>query len=155
MDGRERRRPDAADRRRWPRGGRRAGDRPGRHPRVLVAESYRPALEPCLRYLELFNFDVRPADDAATLGREISTGPLAIALVGTSLCNAVQDERVRRTWQAGEIPLVLMADTVADAEAFLEGDVRPAAVLVRPFTLAAMLEAIRSVLRSRTPTVVS
>lgn len=130
------------------------GDRPGRHPRVLIAESYRPALHPCIRYLEHFNFDVRPADDAETLGREIRTSPPAVALVGTSLSDAVQDERVRYEWRAHGIPLVLMADTAADAEAFLEGDVRPAAVLVRPFTLAAMLDAIRSVLRSRTPTVV-
>src|SRR5262252_7988943 len=53
-----------SDRRRFPRGGRRAGDQPGRHPCVLVAEPYEGVRRQCVRYLTLFNFQAEEAVDA-------------------------------------------------------------------------------------------
>src|SRR6266487_4279541 len=46
------------DRRRIPRGGRRATDRPGRYPHILVADSYDAARIPCVKYLDRLGFGV-------------------------------------------------------------------------------------------------
>ena len=60
----ERRQPQAVDRRRVPRGGRRTDDQPGRHPNLLVADGYLGARTPCVRYLDRFGFAVDEAGDA-------------------------------------------------------------------------------------------
>src|SRR5688572_11760959 len=49
------------DRRRTPRGGRRATDRPGRHPQILIADSYDGARIPWVKYLDRLGFEVLEA----------------------------------------------------------------------------------------------
>src|SRR5436190_399248 len=51
-------RPEGADRREFPRGGRRIGDKPGRHPTIAIIEGYEGVRRPCARYLEYFSFDI-------------------------------------------------------------------------------------------------
>ena len=63
----ERRQTSVPDRRRFPRGGQRPGDRPGRHPRVIIADSYSGVRRPCVAYLTHFNFQVEEAERGSSL----------------------------------------------------------------------------------------
>src|SRR5689334_12502109 len=68
------------DRRRVPRGGRRAMDRQGRHPVVLVAESYEGVRRSCSRYLERLNFQVLEAADGEAALSQIAADPPQVIL---------------------------------------------------------------------------
>jgi len=144
----ERRRSSGPDRRSHSRGGRRSGDVEGRHPRVLLADSYEPALRPCTRYLEHFLFDVATLTDGESVVSEIDRLPPAVLLIGTNLTRpssaVVLDHAAGR-----HVPVIVLADSVDDSEAPEKFDLSAAsAVLVKPFTLSGMLEAIRGVLRT-------
>src|SRR5262245_34262567 len=134
------------DRRRVPRGGRRDYDLPGRGPTVLVADSYEGARRPCVRYLDRFNFDVTEATNGEdALKQIVSTTPRVIvtewglpAMPADRLCQwLAQRQRTR------EIPVIVVA---ADFDA---GRRMPgvAAILVKPFSLEAMLTEVRRALR--------
>src|SRR5713101_1609743 len=58
------RRTDGPDRRRFPRGGRRASDQAGNHPNVAIVERYEGVRRPCARYLDHFHFQVSEAASA-------------------------------------------------------------------------------------------
>lgn len=135
----DRRQAPGPDRRRFPRGGRRETDQPGRHPKIAVIDRYEGVRQPCVRYLEHFNFDVtEAAGPQAGLTLLESVRP-ALALMEEG--EAPDFERLRL--QAGllSIPCISMATALGDAQRPCDG------VLVKPFALGAMLDEIRRVLR--------
>jgi two-component system, OmpR family, phosphate regulon response regulator PhoB len=143
------------DRRRAARGGRRDYDRPGRHPMLLVAESYDEVRRSCVRYLSLFGFLVREAQNAseaiATLRcatpKVILAEPRLPMLSAARLWEQVQaDPRTRST------PIILLVAEF-DVPEDVVGGLRPAAVLHKPFHLTSLATAVRRALRARTPVV--
>src|SRR6059036_2314790 len=72
------RRFQRSDRRRVSRGGRRDYDRPGRDPMVLVAESYDEVRRVYVRYLNLFGFLIREAQNAAEALDALRAAPRVI-----------------------------------------------------------------------------
>src|ERR1700675_3109397 len=79
------RRQRSGDRRRVPRGGRRPGDQPGRYPSLLVADSYKGARTPCVRYLDRFGFRVDEAADGNEALAAIAARPPHVILVEDAL----------------------------------------------------------------------
>ena len=145
----ENRRDAHADRRRLSRGGRRAGDQPGRCPTLLVADGYDGARVPCAQYLDHFGFSVQQAADSRDAMQAIRSAPPDVMLVelslaerdGLSLCEWLkQDSRAQTT------PLIVMLSDFQShgVRAFPE---HVAGVLVKPFPLAVMLEEVRRALR--------
>lgn len=134
------------DRRRVPRGGRRPGDRPGRHPTVLVADSYESARRPCVRYLDLFNFDVVEAGDGEEALAKIVARPPRVILTEWAL-PAMPVPRLSQwlaqRWRTSGIPVIVIAST---DEPQIAG-AAVAGVLMKPFPLKDMLEEVRRVLR--------
>jgi len=134
-----------SDRRRVPRGGRRASDRLGRYPPILVAESYDGVRQACARYLQQFNFDVTEAADGEQALARIVASPPQLILTEWDL-PAMPAGRLAQ-WVAqrrpdGDIPVIILANAV-------EGDrvPRAAGVLRKPFSLPQMLDEVRRVLR--------
>lgn len=137
------------DRRRVARGGRRAGDQPGRHPRVLIAEPYDGVRRQCVRYLDLFHFNTDEVADAAG----------ALAASQQALPALVVADLALVTAEGGRLALGLAADGrtqhirvigLADVEDDAKRVARlpqVAGILVKPFRLSAMLEEVRRVLR--------
>ena len=142
------RRTPGPDRRRTPRGGRRASDRPGRFPKVLVADSYEGARIPCVKYLDRLGFSV---DQAVTgpevLAKIIAGGPPHVILIERGLPSATISEIVTELSKgARSVPVIVMAsDLVSAAEQ--EPASHHVTVLQKPFELSAMLEEIRRLLR--------
>jgi len=131
------------DRRRFPRGGRRADDRPGRSPRIAIIEPYDGVRRPCARYLEHFNFEVA---EATELGRGIELIATMPAVILVESSETVMFERLQEQANALAIPLLSLTTTFPPTDA--AAPVRTAAgVLLKPFTLGAMLDEIRRVLR--------
>jgi DNA-binding response OmpR family regulator len=135
------------DRRRVPRGGRRAYDRPGRYPPVLVAESYEPARRPFVRYLERFNFDVAEAADGEQALARIVASPPRVVLIEWGLpmmSGSRLSQWLAQGWRTRDVRVIAIAgDNDVDAPAMPHVD----GVLVKPFSLASMLDEIRRVLR--------
>jgi len=134
------------DRRRVPRGGRRADDRPGRFPRIAIIEQYEGVRRPCVRYLEHFNFDVVEAADLYTGLELIETAPPAVVLAAAT--ETPEFSRLHEEVAVLGIPLLSLATRFPDPEESPFGAV-PAGVLLKPFTLGAMLDEIRRLLRVR------
>jgi DNA-binding response OmpR family regulator len=145
----ERRTSQCRDRRAAPRGGgRRPYDRPGRHPSLLVADSYDGARIPCARYLDHFGFHVDQAADGRDALAVLESRLPHVVLVEYSLPKVSatglaewleKDDRTRR------VPLILMlSDFDSDAPRSLP---HSAAVLVKPFPLSTMLQEVRRALR--------
>ena len=137
-----------SDRRRVPRGGRRAYDRPGSFPSILVADSYEGARNPVVRYLQRFHFEVVEASDGEEALRQIVTAPPHIILADWSLPSMPARRLCQwldQSWRTRGVPVIVM---VGDYE---PGEALPpvAGILVKPFALGVMLEEIRRVLRSR------
>jgi two-component system response regulator MprA len=140
------------DRRRIPRGGRRAGDRPGRFPRVLVADSYDGARVPCARYLAHFGFHVEQASDGHQALAAIAAAQPAAILIEYRLpvVNAhTLGERLAADKGARAIPLIVMVSDFEVGESPIIPD--GAALLVKPFPLATMIEEVRRALREHPP----
>jgi two-component system phosphate regulon response regulator PhoB len=144
------RQSQVSDRRRVARGGRRDYDRPGRDPMLLVADSYDEVRRACVRYLELFGFLVREAQNAGeaidTLGsatpRVILAEPSMPLLSAGRLWEQVQaNPRTRST------PIILLVADL-DVPAAALGRLRPAAVLHKPFHLSALTATVRRILRA-------
>jgi DNA-binding response OmpR family regulator len=137
-----------ADRRRVPRGGRRTSDRPGRYPRLVVADSFAGARVPYARYLRELTFHVDEAEN----------GDQLLTIIGQEVPHLIIMERDLPQWPAWclatwlelhtrteQVPIIVLAsDThrVSSPEA-----PRTAGVLVKPFPLATMIEEIRRVFR--------
>jgi CheY-like chemotaxis protein len=134
-----------ADRRRVARGGRRVADRPGRHPPVLVADSYDGVRRACARYLRQFNFEVvEAADGEQALARIVASPPQVIlsewnlpSMPAGKLAQWVAQRRPDVT-----IPVIVLANAEGDAEM-----PRIAGVLRKPFSLVQMIDEVRRVLR--------
>src|SRR5215217_2297494 len=97
----ERRQASVADRRRFPRGGQRPYDRPGRHPRVIVADSYSGVRRPCVAYLNHFNFLVEEADRGASLIEAVQAErePPAVVIMDCELADSAVQLRLLQTPQ--------------------------------------------------------
>ena len=149
----ERRIEAPTNRRRAPRGGRRASDPPGRHPTLLIAESYAGSRRVCVRYLDHFGFRVEEAGDGIEAMAKIEADlPQAIliehslpAMPAVHMSNWLEQQP-----QTHGIPLIVMTTDFDNGarDAVLRG----ANVLVKPFSLSAMLETIRQVLRAHVST---
>jgi DNA-binding response OmpR family regulator len=135
------------DRRVAPRGGRRPYDVPGRFPNLLIADSYEGARVPCARYLDHFGFRVEQATDGDDAFMTIRAIPVHLLLVEASLpkmsATALAD------WLEREVPrripvILMMSDFDADGGRQLP---QSAAVLIKPFPLATMLQEVRRALR--------
>lgn len=134
-----------ADRRRVPRGGRRSTDRPGRYPRVIVADSYAGARIPYSRYLSALGFDVDEADSGDSLLTLIDRAIPQVILMEKDLpqwpswCVSTWLDLDPRT---REVPIIVMAGGTAD-------EMPPTArILTKPFQLPSLIEEIRRVLRA-------
>jgi CheY-like chemotaxis protein len=146
----ERRFQTSPDRRRVPRGGRRPTDRPGKHPNLLIAESYAGTRRVCVRYLEHFGFRVEEAGDGLEAIAKISADPPHAILVEHSLPGMPALEISRWLMQQPHLQgislIVMTTEFEGGANAVFPTVV---SLLVKPFPLAAMLEQIRQVLRSQ------
>src|SRR5262245_43675645 len=106
------------DRRRVPRGGRRASDRPGRHPHVLVADSYEAARICCVKYLDRLGFGVLETGSGSGVLAHIDAQSAHVIVIEHGLPEApVSDvvDRLRSTSPA--VPLIVMTsdlDVVGD-----------------------------------------
>jgi two-component system phosphate regulon response regulator PhoB len=140
------------DRRRVPRGGRRTIDRSGKHPSVLVAESYEGVRRSCARYLDRFNFQVVEAADGEQALTQIASEPPQVILAESNL-PAMPVGRLAQwlsqSWRTRQIPVIALAADLDLSDQSSSHDARSlvAGVLVKPFTLRTMLEEIRRVIR--------
>ena len=137
------------DRRRVPRGGRRASDRTGKYPPVLVADSYEGARQACARYLEQFHFAVaEAADGEQALARIVETSPQVILTEWNlpSMPASRLQQWISQRRPDSAIPVIVLATAVEP-----DGRVPHVAGLLRkPFSLAEMLQEVRRVLRGST-----
>jgi len=135
----ERRFIEGPDRRRLSRGGRRATDLQGRHPRVLIADSDAGARRPCVRYLSLFGFDVEEAATSDETVVPFNSRRPHLIIADATLSSAA---RITTTL-AKEFHIPVIVTTTDHG-----GPVPPeaAGVLVKPFPLATMLNEIRRAL---------
>jgi CheY-like chemotaxis protein len=138
------------DRRRVPRGGRREYDRPGRDPMVLVAETYDEVRRVYVRYLNLFGFLVREAQNPAEALDGVQAAPRVILAEPNILVRSAARwwEHAQTAPPTRSIPIILL---VADFD--LADEVvrvfRPAAVLQKPFHLNTLMTTLRRILRSQ------
>jgi len=150
MNSPERRYYQGPDRRRVPRGGRRATDTPGRFPNVLVAESYEGARIPCVKYLDRFGFRVDEAADGHEALAKIAATPTHVILVESGLPNGPLSRivhHVRHELAFTSVPVIVMASDVDAAESIRAEPL--VAVLAKPFSLSTMIEEVRRLLRAQ------
>jgi CheY-like chemotaxis protein len=137
------------DRRRVSRGGRRAQDRVGAYPPVLVADSYDGVRTSCSRYLDRFNFQVLEAADGEQALACINTEPPQVILTELNLPEMPAwrlAQWLSQNWRTRQIPVIVLA---AGLEPGTNQDFQNlvAGVLLKPFQLQTMLGEIRRVLR--------
>ena len=151
----ERRCETNRDRRRVSRGGRRAEDRPGHFPSVLVVDSYDGVRIPCVRYLNKFGFHTEEATEGRDALAKISAARPQAVLVESGLPDAPVSEivaRLREHPQGNSIPILVMTNhfdwTVGEAGV----DAGPlVGLIMKPFALSAMLQELRRLLREQPP----
>jgi CheY-like chemotaxis protein len=137
------------DRRRVPRGGRRATDRAGKHPAVLIAESYEGVRQSCSRYLDRFHFQVAEAADGEQAIARIAGDPPQVILTELNLPSMPAwrlKQWLSQSWRTRQIPIIVLADNL-DASAAEQLRQQMAGVLMKPFPLGRMLDEIRRTLR--------
>ena len=147
----ERRSDSGADRRQFPRGGRRDGDQAGRFPHLLVADSYDGVRVPCVRYLTRFGFHVEQAADGDEALAKIDAAPPHMILVESGLPKASVSQIVRQLRDrvdSRSIPIIVMASSL---ERGATGDAWHGGWLVKPFALSVMLQEVRRVFREHPP----
>ena len=137
------------DRRKMPRGGRRQTDRSGRHPNVLVADSYEGARVPCVRYLQHLGFHVDQAADGEQAMALIRDTPPHLIVAEQRLPKMPAwrlKQRLAQHERTQHIPIIVTVSdfNLAGADRESQG---MASVLVKPFQLAAMISEVRRVLR--------
>jgi CheY-like chemotaxis protein len=137
------------DRRRVARGGRRNYDRSGRDPLLLVADSYDQARRVYARYLSLFGFLVKEAQNAAEAIDGLRSAPRVLVAEPRILMRSAA-----RLWDQTEsdpgtrsIPVILLVADLEVGEGVMRG-LRPAAILHKPFHLASLMMAVRRILRA-------
>ena len=143
----------SGDRRRFQRGGRRAGDRPGKNPALLLAESQPELRSLFARYLGLLNFQVEAASTAADVLSALGRNRPAAVLIDSTLPGLpawqlgvwmAADRRAPRT------PIIVLDGTDGD-ELRVDPEFRPQEVLQKPFPLSVMTDGIRRALRACPP----
>ena len=119
---------------------------------MIVADSYSGVRRPCVAYLTHFNFLVEEAERGSSLMEAVQAEgePPAVVIMDCELADSAVQLRLTQTPQP--VPVVLLVDSAEDASITTNAALAPAAVLVKPFALASMLEAIRTVLRARLAT---
>ena len=137
----EKRDTAGSDRRRFPRGGRREGDRPGRHPKVAIIDAYEGVRRPCARYLEHFNFEIVEGAEAELGMQLLEAAPPALFLIEAPPSHALA--RLHEEATARSIPCISLMTALGESATPADG------ALVKPFTLGAMLDEIRRVLGAR------
>jgi CheY-like chemotaxis protein len=140
------------DRRHVPRGGRRPKDRPGKHPSILVADSYDGVRKSCARYLDRFHFQVFEAADGEQALTQISSEPPQVVLAELNLPYMPARRLANwlaQSWRTRQIPVIVLSSDFDAADSPVPPDFRNlvAGVLVKPFSLRAMLDEIRRVIR--------
>jgi DNA-binding response OmpR family regulator len=142
------RRGAVSDRRRIPRGGRRATDQPGRHPHVLIADSYDGARIPCAKYLNHLGFGVLEAGNGQRALAHIDAGAAHIIVIENGLADApVAEIADRLRGAAHAVPLIVMTNDLGVLEDTFAG-LPLVGVLEKPFSLTTMLAEIRRLLRA-------
>ena len=137
------------DRRRVPRGGRRADDRQGKYPPVLVAESYDGVRKSCSRYLDRFHFQVIEAADGEEALARLTADPPRVILAEWSLPTMPALRLIQwlsQNWRTRQIPVIVLAGDLDPSSEEAQG--LAAGVLLKPFPLHRMLSEIRRVLRA-------
>jgi two-component system response regulator RegX3 len=130
----------ANDRRQVSRGGRRTFDAPGRYPPVLIADSDEGARRPLVRYLDHFGFEVEEAVTGAAAVSIVERSRPQVAIAEITLPH---DDGFRTRVRDLGIPYIV---TATDDMGAVPPDA--AAVLLKPFHLAALLHEVRRVLRT-------
>lgn len=142
-----------SDRRHVPRGGRRPKDRPGKHPSVLVADSYDGVRKSCARYLDRYHFQVFEAADGEQALTQINAEPPQVVLAESSLPHMSAKRLAQwlaQSWRTRQIPVIVLSNDDFDPpDPPVPQDFRNlvAGVLVKPFSLKTMLDEIRRVIR--------
>lgn len=135
------------DRRRVPRGGRRPDDRPGRFPTLLVADRHRTARVPYVRYLSQFRFKVAEAKDNNEVLQAIEANQPHIILIDPALLRDIQYSTVPPALAAPpQVPVIFLVCDSTEQLPNYEG-VLSAGFLIKPFSLASMVDEVRRVLR--------
>jgi DNA-binding response OmpR family regulator len=132
-----------------PRGGRRPEDRPGRHPRLVIAESYDAVRRPFVRYFEFRNFGVSEAADGDELRRVVTSARPHLIVAELALPRLTASRLAQwltESTHTRHIPLIVTVDHFGDAGGQIG---RAQGVLRKPFSLSTMLEEVRRVLRTR------
>jgi DNA-binding NtrC family response regulator len=143
------RRQASPDRRQIARGGRRATDRPGRHPHVLVADSYDGARIPCVKYLDRMGFAVLEAGNGQCALEHIDASAAHVIVIENGLRDASVSQIVHRLRGAGqEVPLIVMTSDLDVVKDTAVAGLPLVAVLEKPFSLMTMVREIRRLLRA-------
>jgi DNA-binding response OmpR family regulator len=143
----DRRASPGPDRRRTPRGGRRALDGPGQFPIVLVADTYAGARTPCVRYLDRYGFHVieaASADDAMSGLARTRPHVIVSGLEGEDAQRLY--DRLSRDDELQTVPILVLA-----ADDGITSPSIPGAVLSKPFLLRRLLTELRTILQTTLP----
>ena len=135
------------DRRSVTRGGRRPWDRAGRHPIVLIADSYAPARTPCAIYLDRHGFlaiEAGSTDEALTKLQGVSPHAIVSGLDDDDARRFYEQLSSDKAWS--RIPIVVMA---ADWDVPMPQAC--ATILAKPFRLHTLLQQLREVFRASRP----
>jgi len=134
----------APDRRRAARGGRRESDRPGRHPVILLADSYEDARSPVARYLDRFGFDVREATTADEAVAALDRDQPEVLVSGLRGADAAVlfDALSARGPGTPRVIMVLLSANDDPVPAVATG------VMSKPFSLRPMLDELRREIRA-------
>jgi DNA-binding response OmpR family regulator len=148
----DQRRQRSPDRRRVARGGRREGDRPGRHPTILIADSYSEVRELFATYLDRFGFHVERASNGAEVVSAIQRSSPRLILMEPGLpalsANDLE-KRLAADLRSAAIPIILLVGDLSDPEVATP-PFRPAGVLHKPFQLTSLIAEVRRVLTAET-----
>ena len=149
--GSDQRTDPGSDRRHVPRGGRRAHDRPGRYPTLLVADRHRTARVPYARYLSRFSFRVAEAENSSQVLEAIEATQPHVILIEPGLLRDTQRATVPLESQpTPAVPMIFLVGAASEHQPDYRG-VTSAGLLIKPFSLASMVEEVRRVLRERPP----
>jgi CheY-like chemotaxis protein len=118
-------------------------------PRILVADD-----EPSLRRLIACvlgdsGYSVDAVEDGFEAWEALQANHYDVLITDNEMPKVSGVELIRRVEQAHlNLPIIMATASVPNAELNREGGVHPAALLVKPYTLAEMVETVESVLRA-------
>ncbi len=136
------------DRRQVPRGGRRATDQPGRHPQILIADSYDGARIPCVKYLNRLGFGILEAGDGHKAMAHIAARLADVIVIEHRLPHAPVAQVASGLRGSPAVPIIVTTSHLDIVEETVTG-LPYVAVLEKPFSMSMMLSEIRRLLRAR------